>query len=415
MEKYDFSVRTDRRRTGCVKWDDVYYDDLIPMWVADMDFPTAPCVERALAKRVAHGVYGYEHVPDSYYAAVSRWFKSRHGWKISRDEIIPATGLLPALVAILHEGRGLVQGCEKENCGCDGNEDGGCCGKTDRGCCGDKVRVIMQMPAYNGFLHCLSANGVELVGNAMRCEEGRYGIDWDDLEAKAAATEGGILLFCNPHNPVGRVWTRAEMERVVSVCKRHDLLLISDEIHGEVMPTGGQYIPMATIAEARERLIVFTSPGKGFNLAGTGISNVIVPNVSLRARVLKSLEDMLVTDVGVFGVTALEAAYNEGAEWLDAVNRYIGENYRFLCDYVRRELPRLRVTELEGTYLAWVWHGDYPYTSAEVEQKLLHELHVRVSAGTFYGDEGEGYMRVNLACPRGQLEEGLRRMKTLFD
>ena len=399
MEMYDFSVRTDRRRTGCVKWDDEYYDDLIPMWVADMDFPAAPCVVRALSDRVAHGVYGYEHVPDSYYTSVSRWFESRHGWKINRDEIIPATGLLPALVAILHGGRGLVQGC----------------GKTDRGCCGDKVRVIMQMPAYNGFLHCLSANGVELVGNAMRCEEGRYGIDWDDLEAKAAATEEGILLFCNPHNPVGRVWTREEMERVVGICKRHDLLLISDEIHGEVMPTGGQYIPMATIAEARERLIVFTSPGKGFNLAGTGISNVIVPNASLRARVLKALEAMLVTDVGVFGVTALEAAYNEGAEWLDAVNRYIGENYRFLCDYVRRELPRLRVTELEGTYLAWVWHGDYPYTSAEVEQKLLHELHVRVSAGTFYGDEGEGYMRVNLACPRGQLEEGLRRMKTLFD
>lgn len=399
MGSYDFSTVRDRRHSGCVKWDDVYYDDLIPMWVADMDFPTAPCVERALAKRVAHGVYGYEHVPDSYYATVSRWFEKRHGWKISREEIIPATGLLPALVAILHGGRRLVQGC----------------GKTDRSCCGDKVRVIMQIPAYNGFLHCLSANGVELVGNAMRCEEGRYGIDWDDLEAKAAATEEGILLFCNPHNPVGRVWTRAEMERVVSVCKRHDLLLISDEIHGEVMPTGGQYIPMATIAEARERLIVFTSPGKGFNLAGTGISNVIVPNASMRARVLKSLEAMLVTDVGVFGVTALEAAYNEGAEWLDAVNRYIGENYRFLCDYVRRELPRLRVTELEGTYLAWVWHGDYPYTSAEVEQKLLHELHVRVSAGTFYGKEGEGYMRVNLACPRGQLEEGLRRMKTLFD
>lgn len=394
MEEYDFSARTDRRRTGCVKWDDEYYDDLVPMWVADMDFPAAPCVQRALAARVAHGVYGYEHVPESYYESVVRWFATRHGWQMAREEILPATGLLPALVAILHRGLTLLHGQGAPTA--------------------EGVKVIMQMPAYNGFLHCLADNGVELTHNAMRCEEGRYTIDWDDLERKAQEQTGGILLFCNPHNPTGRVWTREEMERVADLCRRYDLLLISDEIHGEVMPLGGRYIPMATIGGIRDRLIVFTSPGKGFNLAGTGISNVIVPDKALRERVNRALEAMLVTDVGVFGVTALQAAYNEGAEWLDAVNRYIGENYRFLCDYVRRELPRLRVTPLEGTYLAWVWHGDYPYTSAQVERKLMNDLHVRVSAGTFYGEEGEGYMRVNLACPRSQLEEGLLRMKTLF-
>ncbi len=394
MEQYDFSVRTDRRQTGCVKWDDEYYDDLIPMWVADMDFPAAPCVQRALTERVAHGVYGYEHVPDSYYESVVRWFGTRHGWQITREEILPATGLLPALVAILHRGHTLLHGQGAPTA--------------------EGVKVIMQMPAYNGFLHCLTDNGVELIHNAMHCEEGHYTIDWDDLERKAQEQTGGILLFCNPHNPTGRVWTRDEMERVADLCRKYDLLLISDEIHGEVMPLGGQYIPMATIEGIRDRLIVFTSPGKGFNLAGTGISNVIVPDKALRERVNRALEAMLVTDVGVFGVTALQAAYNEGAEWLDAVNRYIGENYRFLCEYVRRELPRLRVTPLEGTYLAWVWHGDYPYTSAQVERKLMNELHVRVSAGMFYGEEGEGYMRVNIACPRSQLEEGLRRMKTLF-
>ncbi len=394
MESYDFSAVRDRRHSGCVKWDDEYYDDLIPMWVADMDFPTAPCVVRALSERVAHGVYGYEHVPDSYYATVARWFGRRHGWEIHPDEILPATGLLPALVAILHKGRSLLHG-EGE--------------PTAKG-----LKVIMQMPAYNGFLHCLTDNGVEITGNAMLCTDGHYTIDREDLERKAQAQRGGILLFCNPHNPTGRVWTREEMEYVADICQRYDLLLISDEIHGEVMPLGGQYIPMATIESVRDRLIVFTSPGKGFNLAGTGISNLIVPNPSLRARVKSALEAMLVTDVGVFGVTALEAAYNEGEEWLDAVNNYIGENYRFLCEYVRREMPRLRVTPLEGTYLTWIWHGAYPYTSAKVERKLMNELHVRVSAGTFYGKEGEGYMRVNIACPKGQLEEGLRRMKTLF-
>lgn len=394
MESYDFSAVTDRRHSGCVKWDDEYYDDLIPMWVADMDFPAAPCVVRALSDRVAHGVYGYEHVPESYFASVSRWFESRHGWHTGEDEILPATGLLPALVAILHRGKTVLHGQANDS--------------------DPKVRVIMQMPAYNGFLHCLADNGVELTGNAMTCTEGRYTIDREDLERKADGQRGGIMLFCNPHNPTGRVWTRDELERVADICRRYDLLLISDEIHGEVMPLGGQYIPMATLDGVRDRLIVFTSPGKGFNLAGTGISNVIVPDPSLRARVKSALEAMLVTDVGVFGVTALQAAYNEGAEWLDAVNRYIGENYRFLCAYITKEMPRLRVTPLEGTYLAWVWHGAYPYTSAEVERKLMNELHVRVSAGTFYGQEGEGYMRVNLACPRSQLEEGLRRMKTLF-
>ena len=233
MESYDFSAVRDRRHSGCVKWDDEYYDDLIPMWVADMDFPTAPCVVRALSERVAHGVYGYEHVPESYYAAVARWFGRRHGWEIHPDEILPATGLLPALVAILHKGRSLLHGQGEP---------------TAKG-----LKVIMQMPAYNGFLHCLTDNGVEITGNAMLCTDGHYTIDREDLERKAQAQRGGILLFCNPHNPTGRVWTREEMEYVADICRKYDLLLISDEIHGEVMPLGGQYIPMATRSNVSDR------------------------------------------------------------------------------------------------------------------------------------------------------------------
>lgn len=384
MQTFDFDRPAGRQGSGCVKWDDIHYDDLIPLWVADMDFAAAPCIQQALYRRWQHGVYGYEHVPERFYRSVMRWFEEEHGWSIAREAIIPVTGLVPSLNALFRE---LVSP-------------------------GDQV--IVQTPVYNGFLSSFPNNDIELVANPMVYADSRYTIDWDDLEQKAALPKTRMLLFCNPHNPGGRIWTREELSRVAAICRRHDLLLISDEIHCEVTPMGIAYTPMGTMDGIKDRLIVFTSPGKGFNLAGLGIANVVVPDGALRQRVHHALDRGMVTEVSIFGVTALQAAYDEGKEWLQAVNEYIGANYRFLCSYIHEHMPRLGVTQLEGTYLAWVNHSAFPYTSAEVEQTLLHQYHVRVSAGTFYSSDGEGFMRINLACPRAQLEEGLKRMIPIF-
>ena len=384
MGKFDFSQRVDRRHSGCVKWDDIYYDDLIPLWVADMDFPAAPCIQEALQTRMEHGVYGYEHEPESYFESVQEWFLRRHQWTISREAILPVCGLVQAVNALV---RSLLK---------------------------DGESVITQTPAYNGFFPSFPNNGVVLHNNPLLYADSRYTIDWFDLENKAALPDTRILLLCNPHNPGGRIWQRDELERIAAICKQYDLLLIADEIHCEVTPLGIPYTPMALIDGVRERLITLTSPGKGFNIAGLGIGNVIVEDAALRERVSQALWRNMVPEVTVFGVSALEAAYRHGDEWLDEVNAYIGDNYRFLCTFVHDAMPRLGVTRLEGTYLTWIDHRAFEGSSQEIADRLLYEKHVRVSAGTLYGEDGEGFMRVNIACPRAQLEEGLQRMRSIF-
>lgn len=384
MSQFDFSRRVDRRRSGCVKWDDIYFDDLIPLWVADMDFPAAPCIQEALHARMEHGVYGYEHEPESYFESVQEWFLRRHNWRISREAILPVCGLVQALNALV---RSLLDPGQS---------------------------VITQTPCYNGFFPSFVNNGVKLYNNPLLYADSRYTIDWYDLERKADLPDTRILLLCNPHNPSGRIWQKDELERIATICKEHDLILISDEIHCEVMPMGLSYTPMATIEGISDRLITMTSPGKGFNIAGLGIGNIIVENAALREKVSAALWRNMVPEVTVFGVSALEAAYRHGDEWLDEVNAYIGDNYRFLLTFVHDAMPRLGITQLEGTYLTWLDHRAFGMTSQEVADRLLNEQHVRVSAGTLYGEDGEGFMRVNIACPRAQLEEGLQRMRVLF-
>lgn len=384
MNKYNFSELRDRRKSGCVKWDDVYYDDLIPLWVADMDFPAAPCIQEAIQKRMEHGVYGYVHEMESYFESVQQWFKKRHNWTISREAIQPVCGLVQALNALcrslMKEGEGL----------------------------------ITQAPLYNGFFPSIDNNNIVLRSNPLIYQDHKYTVDWDNLEESASLPDSKIMLVCNPHNPSGRIWTREELQHFADIAIRHDLILVSDEIHCEVTPLGMMYTPMALIDGIQDRLITMTSPGKGFNIAGLGIGNIITENRQLRERVSQALWRNFVPEVTAFGVVALEAAYREGEEWLNAVNEYIGENYRFLKDYISNNIPRLGVTRLEGTYLTWLDHRAYSFSSEEVFERLLNEKHVRVSAGTLYGKEGEGFMRVNIACPRCQLEEGLRRMKDFF-
>ena len=392
--KYDFDKLVTRRGSGCVKWDEEIPsqsegrplpEDMIPLWVADMDFQTAPAVIRALQQRVEHGVFGYTHVPESYYDAIISWFRRRHQWEIEREWIQYTSGVVPALSVIV---KAFTEPSDE---------------------------VILQTPVYNCFFSSVRNNGCKVVENALHLgSDQRYTMDFDDLEQKARSPRAKLLILCNPHNPAGRVWTHEELARVYNICKENNVIVVSDEIHNELTYRGCRYVPYGTVCHM-DNAIVCTSPSKSFNTAGLQIANIICSNPSWRRRIDRAININEVCDVNPFGVVALQAAYNESEEWLDGLCEYIYQNYEALCDFFAHELPQLKVTPLEGTYLVWVDIRPTGLSSDEIAEKLLNEAHVWVNSGTMYGQTtGEGFIRLNIACPRSQLMEGLRRIKQVL-
>lgn len=379
---FDFDTVWPRRGTDCMKWDEPADPEVLPMWVADMDFRTAPAVIEAVKRRAEQGIFGYTQVPEAYYRAVVDWFGRRHGWQIDPAWIIYTTGVVPAVSAVI---KALTQP-------------------------GD--RVIVQTPAYNCFYSSIRNNGCELASNPLRCEAGRFTIDFDGLDRLAADPRAKVLLLCNPHNPTGRVWTPEELRRVGEICLRHGVTVVSDEIHCELTYEGFDYTPYATIGpEFGARAVVCTAPSKAFNLAGMQTANIVAPDPEVRRRIDRAINDNEVCDIGPFGVVALMAAYNEGEAWLDALRGYLWENYCCVRDFFAAELPQYPVTPLEGTYLVWIDCRAAGCTSEALAQRLLTECKLMVSPGTLYGPEGEGYLRLNIACPRTLLREGLQRLK----
>jgi len=380
--KYDFDELIPRRGTNSYKWDSAADADVLPLWVADMDFRTAPCIMEALRRRMEHGIFGYTRVPDAYYQAVIDWFGRRHGWRIDKEWIIYTSGVVPALSAII---KALTEP-------------------------GD--RVLVQTPVYNCFFSSIRNNGCELVSSPLVRDGNTYRMDFDDLERKAADPRTKLLLLCNPHNPVGRVWTREELLRVGDICLRNGVRVISDEIHCELTLPGHEYIPFASLSEAfQANAIACLSPSKAFNIAGLQIANIVSSDEEVRRRIDRAININEVCDVNPFGVEALVAAYNCGADWLDALNAYLYENYRCLCDYFAEHLPQLPVTKLEGTYLVWVDCRALRLSSAELAERLLERQKLWLNEGSMYGAEGEGLLRINIACPRSRLLEALGRLK----
>lgn len=376
--KFDFDLPTQRRGTGSYKWDSDPSPDMIPLWVADMDFRTAPCIVDALRRRVDDGIFGYVKVPSSYYEALSGWFASRHGWTIRASDVIYTSGVVPALSAII---KALVRPGEG---------------------------VILHTPAYNCFFSSIRNNGCHPVANPLlRRELGdgfTYEIDFEGLEREAQRPENTMLLLCNPHNPTGRVWTRAELERTRDICRRNGVMVVSDEIHCELTHPGFEYTPYLTVDP---EAIACCSPSKAFNTAGLQIANIVAPVEAERSAIDRAININEVCDVNPFGVIALQEAYSHGADWLDALNGYLYGNYLFLRDFVARRLPMLRVCDSESTYLAWIDIRALGMSADEVETRGKARG-VWVNAGTLYG--GAGYVRVNYACQRSRLEEGLRRL-----
>lgn len=382
--EYDFSRPTERRGTDSYKWDSAPEADIIPLWVADMDFETFPCITEALQRRVAHGIFGYTRVPEAYYEAVCNWFGKRHGWHINREDIIYTSGVVPAVSAVI---KALTLP-------------------------GDQV--IVQGPVYNCFFSSIRNNGCEMVSNSLiyNKEELRYEIDFDDLERKLAHERARLMLLCNPHNPGGRVWTRDELTRVAELCHKYGVRVVSDEIHCELTLYDNEYVPFGSLPdELSHGSITCCSPSKAFNTAGLQIANIVCRDAEVRNRINRAININEVCDVNPFGVIALQAAYSdEGYEWLTQLRAYISSNYDLLRERFARELPKCKVIRMEGTYLAWIDCSELHISSDEIEEMLMHENKVWVNAGSMYGTEGAAFIRINMACTSELLNEGITRI-----
>lgn len=377
--KYDFDKTIDRRATNSYKWDSAP-EGVLPMWVADMDFRTAPAIIDSLQKRVAHGIFGYTRVPDAYYDAVTSWFSRRHGWDIDREWIIYTSGVVPAVSAVI---KALTVP-------------------------GDKV--IVQTPVYNCFFSSIRNNGCEIVSNPLRRTADTYEMDFDALERCAADPRAKVMLLCNPHNPAGRVWTPDELTLLGNICLRNGVTVVADEIHCELVYQGFKYTPFASLSDAfLHRSVTCVSPSKAFNIAGLQIANIVAFDNDLRSRIDKAININEVCDVNPFGVAATIAAYNEGEEWLNQLVDYLHGNYEAMAEFCRRELPEFPITRLEGTYLVWMDCSSLGMPSDALEHALLDDARLWLNAGTMYGAEGEGYMRWNIACPRSVMLDGLNR------
>ena len=387
---YNFDTCPDRRGSESVKWD--LYPGTLPMWVADMDFEIAPEIKAALQQRLDHGVFGYELVPDDYFQAVSRWFAARHGWKgIGRENIVPTTGVIAAYSAAI---KAMTQP-------------------------GDKV--LVQTPCYNAFFPAIRNNRCEQLVSPLRYNGSTYIVDWDDFESKAR--EATVFLLCNPHNPAGRVWTREELLLMAEICLRNGVFVVSDEIHCELTYPRHDYTPWATLPERYVRNSVSCiSPTKAFNLAGIQIANLFAKDPAVLKKMDRAINENECCDVNVFGVTALKAAYNLGGPWLDELRNYLYHNARTVSCFLEDELPQVNVLPLEGTYLMWLdcraaKHPDEPLEGfSERFAAHLRDKHGLVlSTGTIYGAAGEGFERLNIACPRTRLLDGLQRFKDGFE
>jgi len=380
--KFNFDEVIQRRGTGCVKWDEAPDEDVIPLWVADMDFAVAPAIQEAIRQRAEHPVFGYTYVQEDYYEAVIGWFRRRHQWDIRREWILYTTGVVPAMSVAV---KALTMPGE---------------------------RVLILSPDYNCFFTSIRNNGCEVAESVLRLngsQPGRFEVDWEDFEAQCADEKTTLFLLCNPHNPTGRVWTRAELERMRDTCRRHQVRIVADEIHCELVMPGIAYCPMGTVdGEA----VILNSPSKSFNIAGLMMANIICQDAATRRRLDRAININEVCDVNPFAPVAVTAAYNDGEAWLDALNAYICDNYNALCGFAAQSLPGWRVMPLEGTYLAWVDVSACCDSVATYCEELLDEARVWVNPGTMYGREsGEGYLRINLACPRSRLMEALNRIK----
>lgn len=381
MKKYNFDRIIARTGTNSVKYDSLLRifgaQDVIPLWVADMDFRCPEPVIKALRKRVDHGIYGYTFTPDSYYEALCGWLEKRHQWSVTREYVLFA----PGVVAALHLA---VNAFTKPGDG-----------------------VIVQPPVYFPFFSAVKENDRRLVYNELKLENLRYTINWDDLRKKAS--QGArMLLFCHPHNPVGRCWTTEELNKLAEICCKYDLILLSDEIHADLTLPGYRHRPVATLnEEIAERTITCVSASKTFNLAGLATSAVIISNSALREKFESYCNKVHTGSGNLFGYIAAEAAYRYGEEWLNQLLEYLSENIQFAQNFFREHLPIIEPLPTEATYLMWLDCRKLGLSSEQLGDFMIKQAGIGLNNGAMFGPGGDGFMRLNVACPRALLKKAL--------
>ena len=376
---FDFDKQVSRLGTDSLKWD--VGENELPMWVADMDFPTAPAVLKALEKRLSHGVFGYTLIPDAWYEAYTGWWKTRHGVDFSRDWLIFCTGVVPAISSAVRK-------------------------LTAPG-----DNVLIQTPVYNIFFNSILNNSRRVLESPLVYSDGSYSVDFGDLETKLGDPRTTLMILCNPHNPIGRIWDRRTLARIGELCAKHGVTVISDEIHCDLTAPGVSYVPFASVSELCRRIsVTCIAPTKAFNLAGLQTAAVVVCDPELRRRVDRALNTDEVAEPNVFAAVAAAAAFKEGGEWLDGLREYLFSNRAVAADFISSRLPSLHLVESDATYLLWI------DVSALTDDARLFTEHLRRSTGLFitpgnaYGTGGERFVRVNVACPRARVLDGLERL-----
>ncbi|MGI5840556.1 MAG: MalY/PatB family protein [bacterium] len=384
--KYDFDKPISRVNTASIKWDGIRTPesggDILPLGLADMDFLSPPAVTDAIIDRAKHGAFGYTLKTDNYFKAITEWMKRRFGWSVRPEWISHNFGVLTSISFVLHV-------------------------ITEPG---DKV--VIQSPTFHPLIQVTEDNDCVPVINPLRCNGGRYEMDFDDL-AKKIDGKTKVMLLCSPHNPVGRVWTREELTRLGEICQKHNLLVISDEVHSGIIFPGHRHTPFAGLSEdTAQRTFVCTAPSKAFNLAGLCWSIMIIPNADLREKYVAALKKFYFNfGANLFGTVATEAAYNKGDDWLDELTEYVKANLEYVKEYLRQHIPQIKVIEPEGTYLVWLDCRDLGMNSQELEEFFRQKAGVLFTQGYAFGQDGEGFVRLNVGCPRPLLAEGLERIK----
>ncbi len=356
-------------------------EDLLPMWVADMEFLAPPAVIDSLRKRAEHGIFGYEYKRDSYFDALIRWYANRHQWSIDQEEIESCPSVLGAIAVLINQ-------------------------HTEKG-----DGIIIQPPVFFEFRLVIRNNGRRIVRNPLKIKNGRYEMDWADLEEKAANPKNKMMVICNPHNPIGRVWTREELACAGEICKKHGVLIISDELHGDIVYGTNRYTPFVSISsELAQISFACLSPAKTFNIAGMVDAMTVIANDEYRQRFHDFAHRFHINRTDVFASAAIEAAYSEGGQWLDDILVYLQSNIDFLSSYLEEKLPQVKLVEPEGTYLVWLDFRELGLNRKELAKFLAQEARLALNPGYWFGREGSGYARMNIACPQSMLAEAMRRL-----
>lgn len=382
MSKFDFDTIIDRSHSCAIKYDLAEKRhkplDAISLWVADMDFKTAPCIQKAIAEKAAHGIFGYSRPDERYYTALKNWFLTRHSFEIKDEWVVNTPGVVYAFATAI---RALTE---------------------------EGDAVLVTRPVYYPFSSVINNQKRKLVNSALVLRNGHYEIDYDDFENKIISEKVKVFLFCSPHNPGGRVWTKEELKKISEICLKHNVVVISDEIHCDITFGGNKHTVFAGISEAaRENSIICTAPSKTFNLAGLQFSNIIIPNEKLRTLFVKEMDRTGYDEPSIMGIVAATAAYSEGGEWFDQARAYIWDNILFAEKLVSEKCPKIKVLKPEGSYLLWLDFSAFDLSDSQINDKVLTKAKVWLDGGIMFGPEGEKFQRINCATPRAILEKAL--------